>query len=81
MDIFDEELFLEMERNNAPQESNCVTQNDAIVIFMWIYFIDLLLRLLRTQNWCTRRNLTYYVEQFIIRNLKNGNDSEDEHED
>lgn len=83
MDIFDEQLFNQMMKDEEPhiEQTKCVTQNDAIVIFMWIYVIDLFIRFLRIQNWFTLRNLTYYIEQIIIRNLKNGNEFDDEHED
>lgn len=81
MDIFDEEIFRQMERGNSVEQPKCITQNDVTVLFMWIYFVDLFIRFVRTQNWCTRRNLTYHVERCIIRNIKNGNDNEDDHED
>ena len=75
MDIFDEELFNQMEPVSV-QPSKCITQNDLTIIFMFIYVLDLFLRFIRKQNWFTLRNVTYYVEQFIIRNLKNGSEDD-----
>ena len=79
MDIFDEEIFNQM--NQVPvQESKCVTQNDVVVIVMWIYVIELFFRFLRKQNVVTFQNACYCIEKFIVRNLENGSqDNLEEH--
>lgn len=80
MDVFDVDILDQM-GNPHVQTPDCVRQNDIVIILMFIYCIDLSIRLIRSQTCITFKNFTYYVEQFILRNLKNGNDYDKENED